>query len=168
MNKNLRHIASAIAVAGFLFIGFGSDDEKTTETSIAAETPAIEVSAGQLYADYEANGVAADEKYKGKVLRVTGKVNTIDRDIMDKIYVTLKGDKYFGDIQQGSVWGDVEDGDVTGQRRGKVDPATMVRCGGSGDEERLAAEHAPLETLHQSPLDLGIEVHVGSHRHHCA
>lgn len=99
MNKKLRHIASAIAVAGFLFIAFGSDDEKTTETEIAAETPAIEVSARQLYADYEANGVAADEKYKGKVLRVTGKVNTIDRDIMDKIYVTLKGDEYFGDIQ---------------------------------------------------------------------
>lgn len=99
MNEKLRHIASAIAVAGFLFIAFGSDDEKTTETSIAAETPAIEVSARQLYADYEANGVAADEKYKGKVLRVTGKVNTIDRDIMDKIYVTLKGDKYLGDIQ---------------------------------------------------------------------
>ena len=62
MNKKLRHIASAFAVAGFLFIAFGSDDEQTTEIEIASETPEIEVSAKQLYADYEANGVAADEK----------------------------------------------------------------------------------------------------------
>ena len=99
MNKTLRHIASTFAVAGFLFIAFGSDDEQTTEIEIASETPAIEVSAKQLYADYEANGVAADEKYKGKVLRVTGRVNSIDRDIMDEIYVTLQGDEYFGDVQ---------------------------------------------------------------------
>ena len=98
MNKKLRHIASAFAVAGFLFIAFGSDDEQTTEIEIASETPEIEVSAKQLYADYEANGVAADEKYKGKVLRVTGRVNSIDRDIMDEIYVTLQGDDW-GDVQ---------------------------------------------------------------------
>lgn len=99
MNKKVRHIASAFVVAGFFFIAFGSDDEKTTETEIATETPALSVSAGQLYADYEANGVAADEKYKGKVLRVTGKVNSIDRDILETIYVTLQGDEYFGDVQ---------------------------------------------------------------------
>lgn len=99
MKRKLRHVASAIAVAGFLLIAVGSDDEQTTEDEIAAETPAFDLSAQQLYSDYEANGVAADGKYKEKVLRVTGEVNTIDRDIMDKIYVTLKGDEYFGDIQ---------------------------------------------------------------------
>jgi hypothetical protein len=30
---------------------------------------------------------------------VPGKITTIDRDIMDKIYITLKGDEYFGDVQ---------------------------------------------------------------------
>ena len=99
MKKTIKHLVSAMAVAGFLFIAFGSDDETATETEISTQEPAITVSARQLYADYEANGVAADGKYKDKVLQVTGVVNTIDRDIMDKIYVTLKGDQYFGDIQ---------------------------------------------------------------------
>jgi hypothetical protein len=99
MKKRIKHLLSAMAVAGFLFIAFGSDDETATETEISTQESAITVSARQLYADYEANGVAADAKYKGKVLQVTGVVNTIDRDIMDKIYVTLKGNQYFGDIQ---------------------------------------------------------------------
>lgn len=96
---NLKHILSAFAVAVFLFIAFGSDDEKKTEKDIVNESPAIEISASQLYEDYESNGVAADQKYKGKVLRVSGVVDNIDRDIMDKIYVTLKGGEYIGDIQ---------------------------------------------------------------------
>ncbi len=99
MHKKLRHIASLIAVVGFLTIAYGSDDEKTTEIAISSETPSLKVSAIKLYADYEANGVAADEKYKDKVLQVTGKITAIDRDIMDKIYVTLKGNQYFGDVQ---------------------------------------------------------------------
>ena len=99
MKKKVAHLLSAFTVVGFLFLAFGSDDEKTTENAIVNEQPDIEVSAQQLYADYEANGVAADQRYKGKVLRVTGYVNNIDRDIMDKIYVTLKGDQYIGDIQ---------------------------------------------------------------------
>lgn len=99
MSEKIRHILSIFAVTSFLIIAFGSDDEKTTETEILAYTPAISVSARELYADYEANGVAADEKYKGKVLRVTGVVNNIDRDVLDKIYVTLSGNDYYGDIQ---------------------------------------------------------------------
>ncbi len=99
MNQKLKHLASLIVVAIFIAIAYGSEDEKTTEKAIAAEKPAFSVSSKKLYADYDANGVAADEKYKDKVIRVTGKVTTIDRDIMDKIYVTLKGDEYFGDVQ---------------------------------------------------------------------
>jgi len=99
MKTKLQHLFSAIAVISFLFIAFGSDDEGETEAEIASEEPAMTVSASELYADYEANGVAADDKYKGKVLLVTGEVNTIDRDIMETIYVTLQGDEYFGDVQ---------------------------------------------------------------------
>ena len=37
MKKTIKHLASAMAVAFFLFIAFGSDDEDTTESNIAAE-----------------------------------------------------------------------------------------------------------------------------------
>lgn len=101
--KTLRHILSLGLFGGFLFIAFGSmDDDKKIEKDVKTEiasNPAIEVNASKLFSDYEANGVAADAKYKDKILKVTGIVNTIDKDITDNIYVTLKGDEMFGDIQ---------------------------------------------------------------------
>lgn len=62
--------------------------------------PAIQVTPGQLFAEYEANDIAADRKYKGKVLQMTGTVDTISRDLLDTIYVTLKaGNATFVQIQ---------------------------------------------------------------------
>lgn len=53
----------------------------------------IAVSAPNLYADYEANEVAADEKYKGKTIDVQGTIETIGKDIVDSMYVTLSINK---------------------------------------------------------------------------
>jgi len=93
MNKKFRHITSAIVVAVFLFIAFGSNDEKTTEisvASVAAIPPEIHIAAGNLTNDYN-DEVAADEKYKGKVLRVSGRVYTPGSTPLGKIYVILDG-----------------------------------------------------------------------------
>lgn len=38
MKKTIKHLASAMTVAVFLFIAFGSDDEDKTETSSSVET----------------------------------------------------------------------------------------------------------------------------------
>ena len=50
---------------------------------------AIKVSAIQLFEDYSANEVAADEKYKGKTLEISGMVNDIGIDITKTMYVTF-------------------------------------------------------------------------------
>lgn len=52
---------------------------------------AMKVSASELFQDYKSNEVAADEKYKGKMLEVTGTVHSIGKDIVNTIYVTLEG-----------------------------------------------------------------------------
>lgn len=52
---------------------------------------AMKVSASELFQDYKSNEVAADEKYKGKTLEVTGTVHSIGKDILNTIYVTLEG-----------------------------------------------------------------------------
>lgn len=57
-------------------------------------TPTISVSSSQLYADYRANEVAADAKYKGKILDISGTVTGIGNDILDNGYVTLYGDGF--------------------------------------------------------------------------
>ena len=52
-----------------------------------------------MYSAYEANEVAADAKYKSKILKVTGVVDSIGKDILDTPYVTLtSGGQY-------EVWG---------------------------------------------------------------
>jgi hypothetical protein len=99
MKKIFKHLLSLIVVLSFLIIAFGSDNQKSNGTEISTKEPSFTVSANKLYSDYKSNGVSADVKYKGKVIKVIGVVNNIDRDLMDNIYVTLKGDKYFGDIQ---------------------------------------------------------------------
>lgn len=63
------------------------------------ESASIKITAAQLFAEYETNGIAADTAYKGKTLEVSGKVNNIDKDILDNPYVTLKTQAVFGEIQ---------------------------------------------------------------------
>ena len=56
----------------------------------------VAISAVQLYAQYEANEVEADNKYKGKVLAVTGVAGDIGKDIMDEAYVLLSSGDALG------------------------------------------------------------------------
>jgi len=68
----------------------------------AAPKPvAIEVSALQLYKAYDDNEVAADQRYKGKALAVTGTVLSIDKDAFDNIVVQLRGDNDFMGVHAG-------------------------------------------------------------------
>ncbi|MDR0519512.1 MAG: OB-fold putative lipoprotein [Clostridiales Family XIII bacterium] len=63
--------------------------EQSADDSTAPEESAIQISAKDLMDAYDENEVAADEKYKGKVLQVKGVVNSVATDIMDELYVTL-------------------------------------------------------------------------------
>lgn len=56
--------------------------------------PSIKVTAIQLSEDYKSNEVAADAQYKGKLVEVSGTVNTIGKDILDTPYVSLQTDQY--------------------------------------------------------------------------
>ncbi len=99
----MKNIKSLLSIFLFIIIGFGSLDEfenldqspKVTSDS----NPSITISASKLYKEYNENEIAADEKYKGKIIEVTGVIRDIGNDIMDNAYITLVGNEYFGDIQ---------------------------------------------------------------------
>lgn len=59
-------------------------------THQARQEPPIELTADALFAAYKANEVAADEKYKGKLLKVSGVVKSIGKDVMDEPYIALR------------------------------------------------------------------------------
>jgi len=62
-------------------------------TKMASE--AVAVTAIDLYNAYESNALKADNTYKGKFVRVTGKVSKVDQDILSKKpYVKLFSSSY--------------------------------------------------------------------------
>lgn len=56
----------------------------------AAPREVVSVNAADLFKEYEANEVAADERLKGKIVQVSGTVQAIDKDAFDKINVKLR------------------------------------------------------------------------------
>tara|TARA_B100000809_G_scaffold219291_1_gene226414 strand:+ start:420 stop:866 length:447 start_codon:yes stop_codon:yes gene_type:complete len=97
-----RHTVSAMTLAVFVLLAIGSTDtEESIETDISSgnesqsgseSSVAVRVTATQLFADYEANEVSADEKYKGKAVLVSGTIENIGKDLLDTMYVSLKTD----------------------------------------------------------------------------
>jgi hypothetical protein len=76
---------------------------KLTWTEERRAMPNIEIFASQLYKEYEANAVAADNNYYQRFLIVEGTVEDIDFTYQDKPYLTLySGDRYKKVICYGS------------------------------------------------------------------
>lgn len=105
-----RHkVATGFLVLLFLFIiGSGGDDtsKKTTTDSqvvtgepVKANEEVLKVSAYNLSVEYEKNGISADLKYKGKVVDITGVVDSVGADIVDSPYVVLAGSKAYEHVQ---------------------------------------------------------------------
>jgi hypothetical protein len=86
--KNTKHLVTAMIIVAFSFLAIASTDEQV-EQDISGISPEVTISAQQLVLAYDANEVAADEKYNGKVIAVSGVVEEIGKDFTDSIYVSL-------------------------------------------------------------------------------
>lgn len=60
-----------------------------TKPPIQRSVPAIQVGIGEILGSYTDNEVAADNKYKGKLVQVTGIVSDIKKDLLDDLYVAI-------------------------------------------------------------------------------
>ena len=90
------------AIIGVVLVDlYATGGEQTSEptpmqntTSTITPTPTCEpgvvcVTAEQLCDDYEKNEIAADYKYKGKILDVSGKIKEIERGLTGGAFITL-------------------------------------------------------------------------------
>lgn len=115
-----------------------SAESKDEESSSAAE--AVAVKAVDLITAYEENEVAADEKYKDQVLKITGTVKSVGVDAADRAYVMLADERneyailgvqcYFDDENKDSI-ADLKEGDavtITGNCKGKVVSVSVKKC----------------------------------------
>ncbi len=87
-----------LSVCGRLAGGGRSNSPSATTASPmapAARTAAVEVDARRLWQDYDANEVAADNQYKGRILKVRGTVASIDKNFRDDIVLHLASPNEF-------------------------------------------------------------------------
>lgn len=57
--------------------------------SLANADPIAELTAKELYAEFEKNEIAAEGRYKGKEIIISGKINDISKNIAGQPTVTL-------------------------------------------------------------------------------
>lgn len=82
----------ALIVVGIFGAFIGNNTNSTSSAQKEAERPVVEaisITAEQLYKEYEANEVAADQKYKNKILNLSGTIRDIGKTIGDKPYINL-------------------------------------------------------------------------------
>ncbi len=105
----------------------GGRTEGATEKKIADQAPALTIAAKTLFSDYESNEVAADQKFKGKTLLVTGTVEDIKKDLMNRMYLTLTGDGPFANVQ--CFFAQSHESQLAGLRKG-VSVSVKGQCDG--------------------------------------
>ena len=99
MKNWLKNILSAGALTIFIILGGGSYDTDGGAEKIAAATPDFVLSANTLYKEYERNSVAADAKYEDKIVKVSGTVQSIGKDITDTAYLVIGGTGFLDGVQ---------------------------------------------------------------------
>lgn len=101
------YIVGALILIGFFFgkdkdAASGSASQATSTNSAeqsiidpAPQKPVYQTTARKLFNAYDENEVAMDEELKGKLVAVTGIVQSIDKDFTDSIIISLKTDNQF-------------------------------------------------------------------------
>lgn len=94
-----KHIASIASLFVFAILAAGSIDTDKDTRAIKSQAASYKVLAKTLYSEYERNEVAADEKYKGKIIIVSGAIQDIGKDIMDNAYIVIGGNGFLDGVQ---------------------------------------------------------------------
>lgn len=119
---------AAVVLAGALACkGVGDSDSGTSKGTGLPSTAPVVVSAQQLHADYHKNEVAADDKYKGKLVRVSGTVQSIDKDAFGSMIVRLATGNQFE-----AVMATMQDGAKTKVASMAKGQAVTLNCEGAG------------------------------------
>jgi hypothetical protein len=103
--RDLAEAEKQLAAAQTPATGRGTQPTKPTQPPPAGDPSArqlwdqaVRETAKQIYTDYQTNGVAADQKYKGKLVGTTGKVSKIDVDAAGRASVVFTVGEPIGDF----------------------------------------------------------------------
>ena len=125
-----------LILAGFLFSRTKASGSKEKSAQLAAPVMNpdgfLSVGAVWLWRDYEENEVAADLRFKGQRLRVTGTVVSVERDYEGRPVVhLLSGNPIF------LTMATLNKADIPAAAQLKKGDQVVVRCIGAGREMRM-------------------------------
>lgn len=95
--KNKENIVIVAAVLIYLVLGCSGKASNTAATAPASDAKPIAVDAKVLTKEYDTNDLAADGKFKGKLLAVSGKIESI-AETMGNVTVHVEGHNVVLDV----------------------------------------------------------------------
>ncbi len=122
---------------------------RTSTTSTATEEQAeqiISVGIGDILSSYENNEIAADNKFKGKLVRVAGIISNVKKDILGSLYVTLGTGAQFQIPEVQAFFGDSQSGQLGQLRKGQT---LTVVCRVDGLMMNVLAKDCTIEGVAQ-------------------
>lgn len=95
INRHPALTGFGVFIILIILIGSGgkSKQANTNNSTRQNQEPVVEaivVSSEALRKAYKANEVSGDNQYKGKLVEISGTVNTIGKDVLDEAYVTFE------------------------------------------------------------------------------
>lgn len=81
--------AVSVVFCSLIFVACFGGGQNTNTSTAPTETP-VGVTSAELLEAYKGNAIAADQKYKGRLLAVTGAIQSIEK-AFGSSYVTLQG-----------------------------------------------------------------------------
>jgi hypothetical protein len=129
------------SIIGLIFVGFlfsrtkaSGPKQKSGQYAEPVKSPdgVYSIGAVRLWREYEENEVAADTRYKGQRLRVTGTVVSIERDYEGRPVLNL-----FGGNAIFPTVATLNQADIPAAARLKKGDEVVVRCIGAGREMRM-------------------------------
>jgi hypothetical protein len=135
----MRNLARFVAIVGFFVVVAGCTKPKPKATTEEKLVPVATLSADDLVDEYKKNQIGADQKYKEKLIQVTGKVTEIGKLPLAGYYIDL------GSSNEGDLFGikcilDKSD-QAAEEKAGKLKPGDTItiagRCEGKAAGQAL-------------------------------
>lgn len=137
MDTIKKHILSVGILGVLMLLALGSVDTEEDTKRVQGQAPDYRVTADALFAEFKENEVAADTKYKGKIVVVSGVIQDIGKDVMDQAYIVLGGGGFLDGVQctftesQNTSIGSLTKGEsvsVKGEVSGKMGNVLITKC----------------------------------------
>lgn len=139
MTRVERFLHAALALSVFVIAALACGGGSRRSESVASTPATIHVTATDLFNAYTSNEIAADQRYKGKVATIEGRVDSIGKDIMDTPYLTLATGDSFMTVQ--AMFSKRDEGELARVTKGRQ---VTVKCRISGKFGNVLARDCSL------------------------